>query len=66
MSLFTPCVLYCPVCRREFDWHKGYGREIRCCGKECHDEVAWQRTLSIMGEDYYPLAEKPAQEDESR
>ena len=48
------CRLYCPVCRSEMDWHKGYGREIRCCGKECHDEAEWRRTLSIMGKEYYP------------
>ncbi len=46
------CLLFCPVCRNEYDWHKGYGRDIRCCGKDCHDEAEWRRTLSILGEEY--------------
>ncbi len=46
--------LYCPVCRREFDWHRGYGRDIRCCGEICHTEAEWRRTLSILEKPYYP------------
>jgi hypothetical protein len=38
----TECLLYCPVCRGEFNWHKGY------------DEADWRRTLSIVGKEYYP------------
>ena len=48
------CLLHCPVCRAEFDWLRGYGREIRCCSKECHDEAEWRRTLAIMGKTYRP------------
>jgi hypothetical protein len=66
--MFTSCLLYCPVCRQEMNWHAGYGREIRCCSKACHEEAEWRRTLSIMGEKYRPqLAEAltiPTQEDD--
>lgn len=41
-----PLYLYCPMCRERYDWHKSYGREIRCCSKSCHDEAEWRRTLS--------------------
>lgn len=58
MSLFTRFSLYCPICRVEFDGHAGYGREIRCCGKDCHDEAEWRRTLSILGKEYYPWQEE--------
>jgi hypothetical protein len=50
----TRCELYCPVCRQPFDWLRGYGRDIRCCCKSCHDEAEWRRTLAIMGKAYYP------------
>lgn len=48
------CILFCNVCRQEFDWHKGYGLDIRCCSKECFKEADWRRTLSILGENYRP------------
>lgn len=52
--MFTRFFLWCPICRSEMDWHKAYGRDIRCCCKECHDEAEWRRTLSILGEEYRP------------
>jgi hypothetical protein len=54
----TPLLLHCPICRSEFDWHRGYGREIRCCDKLCHDEAEWRRTLSILGEPYRPKVKR--------
>jgi hypothetical protein len=54
MSVFTPCLLHCPVCRSEFNWHRGYGREIRCCCRECYQEAEWRRVLSILGKPYTP------------
>jgi len=50
----TACILFCPVCRMEFDWNRGYGRDIRCCDQECHQEAEWRRTLSILEKTYYP------------
>lgn len=59
----TPCYLHCPVCKTRFDWHRGYGREIRCCDKYCNEEAEWRRTLSILSKEYYPDPKKsePAQ-----
>ncbi len=54
--------LFCPVCRQPFDWMRGYGRDIRCCGKTCHDEAEWRRTLAILGKSYYP---QPSIRDET-
>ena len=54
------CILFCPVCRAEFDWMRGYGRDIRCCDKNCNDEAEWRRTLAIMGKPYYQRPEKVA------
>lgn len=50
----TRCSLFCPVCRREFDWMRGYGRDIRCCCKDCHDEAEWRRAGAILGKEYTP------------
>jgi len=58
MLLFTTCLFHCPVCTREYDWMRGYGREIRCCSKDCHDEAEWRRTLAILGKEYRPRKEK--------
>ena len=56
----SECLLHCPVCRDEFNYHRGYGREIRCCGKQCHDEAQWRLTLSILGKPYRPREAKAA------
>jgi len=44
----------CPICMAEMEWMRGYGRDARCCGKECYREFEWRRTLAIMGKSYYP------------
>lgn len=54
VEIMKPLELYCPVCRNLFNWWRGYGREIRCCCKECHEEADWRRTLAILGKEYYP------------
>ncbi len=51
--MFSRCEFYCPVCRQQFDWMRGYGKDIRCCGRECHVEAEWRRTLAILGKEYY-------------
>jgi hypothetical protein len=45
----SPCHVYCPICRNLFDWMRGYGRDCRCCCKECHDDFEWRRTHAILG-----------------
>lgn len=55
----TECLLFCPVCGQEYDWHTGYGRDIRCCCRQCHEEAEWRRALSILGQQYRPQKEKP-------
>lgn len=50
----TPCLTHCPICQGQFDWMYGYGRDNRCCCKECHDEFEWRRTLAILGKPYEP------------
>jgi len=52
--MMTPLLLKCPVCGHEHDWHRGYGRDIRCCSKDCYAEADWRRCLSILGKPYYP------------
>lgn len=52
--MFTHCQIRCAICGTEIDYHHAYGREVACCGKTCHDEFQWRRTLSIMGKPYRP------------
>lgn len=49
----TTCEVKCPICGQPMNWMTGYGRECRCCCKECHDEFEWRRTLAIVGKPYY-------------
>lgn len=44
----------CPICGGEMDGMKGYGREARCCDKECYEEWEWRRTLAILNKPYTP------------
>jgi hypothetical protein len=62
----TACLLYCPVCRNEFNWHRGYGREIRCCCIECHSEAEWRVTLSILEKPYRPRPSEQRGENVAR
>ena len=54
MSLFTKCLLYCPICQIEYDNMKAYGGGIPCCSKECYKEAQWRHSLAIMGKEYRP------------
>lgn len=58
MSLFSMQQLHCPVCSKEFEHDfnlsGGYGREMRCCSKECWDELEWRRSLALLGRAYSP------------
>ena len=58
--MMSVCKVYCPICKWEMDWMRGYGRECRCCSKECHTEFEWRRTLAIMGKPYEPQPERVA------
>ncbi len=53
MSMFAYMKVHCPICQSEMDGMKAYGRESRCCGKDCHEEWEWRRTLAIMGKKYF-------------
>lgn len=52
--MFTRCEIKCCICGGSMDWMRGYGRDQRCCGRECHQEFDWRRTLASLGKDYYP------------
>lgn len=52
--MFTECSILCCVCGKPIDWHKRYGRDAPTCGKACWNEFEWRRTLSTLGEEYYP------------
>lgn len=57
MRLHSKQIWYCTNCGTKQDEqmvHPGpYGKEWKCCGKECHDEIQWKLTLSIMGKEYH-------------
>lgn len=55
--MFSKMDVYCPICRGPMDGMRGYGRS-HCCGKECHDEWEWRRTLAILEEPYRPQPKK--------
>jgi len=54
MSVFSFMKVYCPICRSVMDGMRGYGREARCCDRDCYREWEWRRTLAIMGKPYTP------------
>jgi len=36
--MFDPCPVKCAVCGKDIDYHKRYGADVPCCGKECYFE----------------------------
>ncbi len=54
MSLFAYMKVHCPICRAELDGMHGYGREAKCCDRECYEEWEWRQTLAVMGMPYTP------------
>lgn len=52
MSMYVRMKVHCPICRNEMDGLQSYGREAKCCCRECHDEWEWRKTLAIMGQSY--------------
>lgn len=50
----SPCLVFCPICKNEFNWHQGYGRKdgIRCCNKECYEESELRLALSLLSKEY--------------
>ncbi len=52
----------CPICRSQFDYHRGYGRECRCCDKECHDEFNRRYSYSILGKPCPPRIPESTEE----
>jgi hypothetical protein len=57
--MFSYMKVHCPICKAEMDGMKGYGREARCCGKECYEEWEWRKTLAIMNRPYQPKTRTP-------
>lgn len=47
----------CPACGKKgetnFNGLGSYGNYL-CCGKKCHKEMEWRRTLAILGKPYRP------------
>lgn len=54
MSVFGYMRVHCPICKAEMDGMNGYGREARCCDRECYEEWEWRRTFAITKKPYYP------------
>lgn len=52
--MFSYMKVFCPICCSEMDGMQGYGREARCCSKQCHDEWEWRKILAILGKEYTP------------
>lgn len=52
--MFSRMAVHCPICCGHMDGMKGYGRNARCCDKECYEEWNWRETLAIMGKPYTP------------
>lgn len=50
----SPLKIFCPICKEVMDYHKGYGRDQRCCGRQCYEEFDWRMALSILDREYYP------------
>lgn len=51
---FTNFLVYCPACGIRFELNAnngGYGRDARCCSKECHDKYKLWECQSILGKD---------------
>jgi hypothetical protein len=36
------------------NYHDGYGRDQKCCSKNCYKEFDWRHTRSIIGLEYAP------------
>ena len=53
MGVFSYMKCFCTICKTEINGMEGYG-EARCCGKECHKEWQWRRSLAILGKPYTP------------
>ena len=62
--MFSKMKVHCPICCVEMDGMKGYGREAKCCGRECYLEWQWREALAIMGKEYHQMVrdEKIAEE----
>jgi hypothetical protein len=58
MSAFGYMRVFCPICKGEMDGLAGYGREAKCCSRDCYHEWEWRRTLAIMKQPYRERPEK--------
>ena len=51
-DIFGYMKVHCPICKTEMNGMKGYGRNARCCDRECYEEWTWRETLAIMKKPY--------------
>lgn len=55
MSIFSPMMIYCCICKKEFDAiNSGVGRKQRVCSMDCFHEYEHREVLSILGKEYTP------------
>jgi len=54
--LYSKQTWFCNACGKEqhSELPNAIGREGKCCSLECHRELNWRETLSIMGQTYKP------------
>jgi hypothetical protein len=56
MNLYSKQEWFCNNCGRKMFSApcNAIGRRYIVCSTDCHNEMQWKDTLSIMGKDYYP------------
>lgn len=54
--IFSPQKWFCTCCGKEMFSSPciAMGKKYKVCGDDCHNEMAWRDTLSILGKEYYP------------
>jgi len=48
----------CRACGKEMFIHANAPYGAKVCNAQCFEELEWRTTLSIMGKEYYPKAQK--------
>lgn len=69
MKPMTNFTFHCNACGREVKinaaGYGSYGKEWRCCDKECYDEIYHRYCASLVGEDYIPWTHKRKDDDKT-
>lgn len=60
-GIYSEQTCFCNCCgkKMEVPLPTVYGARWKVCGEECHREIEWRETLSIMGKPYRPREDKP-------